>query len=160
FNVNSVNDAPSGADNTKTINEDTPYTLTTADFGFTDPNDSPANALFAVKITTLPTAGTLKDNNVAVTAGQFIPVADITGNKLGFKPAAKANGTPYETFTFQVQENGGTANGGTDTDQSANTITFNVNSVNDAPSGSDNTKTINEDATYTFATADFGFTDA
>ena len=53
-NVTSVNDAPAGADNTVTTNEDTAYTFAAADFGFTDPNDSPANALPAVKITTLP----------------------------------------------------------------------------------------------------------
>ena len=37
-------------------NEDTPYTFAAADFGFTDPNDAPANSLAAVKITTLPAA--------------------------------------------------------------------------------------------------------
>ena len=57
INVTSVNDAPAGTDNTVTTNEDTAYTFAAADFGFSDPNDSPANALAAVKITTLPTAG-------------------------------------------------------------------------------------------------------
>ena len=40
--VTSVNDAPAGTDETVTTNEDTDYTFTTADFGFTDPNDTPA----------------------------------------------------------------------------------------------------------------------
>src|SRR5439155_1487129 len=120
---------------------------------------SPANALAAVKITTLPGAGTLKDNGVAVTAGQLISVADITGSKLKFCPAANANGTGYASFTFQVQDNGGTANGGVDLDQSPNTMTIDVTSVNDAPAGSNNTVTVLEDNTYIFATADFGFTD-
>ena len=44
-NVTAVNDAPAGTDNTVTTLEDTQYTFTAADFGFTDPNDSPANAL-------------------------------------------------------------------------------------------------------------------
>ena len=44
-------------------------------------------------------------------------------------------------FTFQVQDDGGTANGGVDLDQSANTITINVTSVNDAPAGTDKTVT-------------------
>ena len=35
--INSVNDAPSGADNTVTGSEDDPYVFTAADFGFTDP---------------------------------------------------------------------------------------------------------------------------
>ena len=71
INIAAVNDAPSGTDKTVTTNEDTAYTFTAADFGFSDPNDSPANALLAVKITTLPAAGTLTDNGVAVTAGQL-----------------------------------------------------------------------------------------
>src|SRR5436309_10304666 len=87
-NVRSVNDAPSGADKTVAINEDSSYTFAAADFGFSDSNDSPANNLLAVKITTLPAAGTLKDNSVAVTTGQVIPVADINGGKLVFSPAA------------------------------------------------------------------------
>ena len=49
-----VNDAPAGTDKTVTTLEDTAYTFTAADFGFSDPNDSPANSLPAVKITTLP----------------------------------------------------------------------------------------------------------
>src|SRR5258707_13743468 len=54
------------------------YDLARADFGFTDPNDSPPNALLAVEITTLPGAGVLKDNGVAVTAGQFVTATDIS----------------------------------------------------------------------------------
>ena len=129
------------------------------DFGFTDPNDTPANNLLAVKITTLPAAGTLTDNGVAVTAGQFIPVADITGGKLKFTPAANANGAAYASFTFQVQDDGGTANGGVDLDPSPKTITINVTAVNDAPAGTDKTVTTLEDTAYTFTAADFGFSD-
>ena len=95
-----------------------------------------------------------------MTAGQFVSAADINAGKLMFTPAANANGTAYATFTFQVQDNGGTANGGVDLDQSANTITINVTSVNDAPAGTNNTvTTLNEDTAYTFAAADFGFSD-
>src|SRR5262249_50696026 len=133
FNVISVNDAPSGTDNTVTTNEDNAYPFAAADFGFTDPNDSPANNLAAVEITTLPVAGTLTDNGVAVTAGQFVSAADIAGGHLVFAPAPNANGTPYASFTFQVQDDGGTANLGIDTDASPNTMTVNVNPVNDAP---------------------------
>ena len=57
--MTAVNDAPAGTNNTVTTLEDTQYTFTAADFGFTDPNDSPANALTAVKITTMPGAGSL-----------------------------------------------------------------------------------------------------
>src|SRR5205807_2218838 len=75
--VTSVNDAPAGTSGSVTTNEDTGYPFLTADFGFSDPSDSPANALDAVKITTLPGAGSLKLNGVAVAAGDFVSAADI-----------------------------------------------------------------------------------
>ena len=43
-------------------------------------------------------------------------MADINGGKLMFTPAANANGAGYASFTFQVQDDGGTANGGVDLD--------------------------------------------
>ena len=85
-------------------------------------------------MTTLPAAGTVKLNGTAVTAGQYVSAADIGAGLLAFHPAANGNGTPYTSFTFQVQDNGGTANGGTDLDASPNTLTFNVTAVNDTPS--------------------------
>ena len=87
----------------------------------------------AVKITTLSTAGNVQLNGTNVTVGQVIPVASITSGLLKFVPAANGNGVPYATFTFQVQDNGGTANGGVDLDQSPNTMTINVTAVNDLP---------------------------
>ena len=158
-NVTAVNDAPAGTNNTVTTLEDTQYTFAAADFGFTDPNDSPANALTAVTITTMPGAGSLTLSGVAVTAGQSISVANINSGNLKFAPAANANGAGYASFTFQVQDDGGTANGGVDLDQSANTMTVERDAVNDAPAGTDNTVTTLEDTQYTFAAADFGFTD-
>jgi Ca2+-binding RTX toxin-like protein len=125
-----VNDAPSGADKTVTTNEDTAYSFTAADFGFTDPNDAPANTLLAVKITTLPGSGTLTDNNVAVTGGQVVSLADINAGLLKFTPAANANGNGYASFTFQVQDNGGSP--GVELDSTPNTITVNVTAVDDA----------------------------
>ncbi len=102
--VASVNDAPSGANKAITTLEDNAYAFTASDFGFGDTDDSPANHLLAVKITTLPGAGTLTSNGVAVAAGQFIPVAVITSGLLNFTPAANANGTGYASLTFQVQD--------------------------------------------------------
>ena len=48
-------------------------------------------------------------------------------------PAPNGNGTGYASFTYTVRDNGGTANGGQDTDASPATITFNVTPTNDAP---------------------------
>lgn len=133
INILSVNDAPSGTNNTKTINEDASYTFALSDFGYSDVNDSPANNFASVKITTLPTAGTLKLNGVAVTTGQVVLATDVNSNLLTFAPVANENGAPYSSFTFQVIDDGGTANSGIDTDASPNTFTFNVTADNDPP---------------------------
>src|SRR5439155_1311294 len=131
--VTSINDAPAGTDAIRTINEDTPYTFAAADFGLTDPNDGAANALAAVRVTTLPGAGTLTDNGVAVTTGQFISVADIAGGNLKFNPAPNGNGAGYASFTFQVQDDVSGTAPDVNLDPTPNTITVNVNSINDAP---------------------------
>lgn len=154
-----MNHAPAGAAKTVTTLEDTAYVFKTTDFGFTDPGDSPANTLLAVKITTLPTAGSLTNNGIAVTAGMKVSAADITAGKLKFSPLANKNGAAYSKFTIQVQDNGGTANGGIDTDPTARTMTIAVTSVNDAPSGTAKTVTTFEDVAYVFKATDFGFTD-
>jgi outer membrane lipoprotein-sorting protein len=131
--VTHVNQAPTGASHTVTTLENTAYTFAVADFGFSDPHDSPPNNLAAVEITTLPGAGTLSDGGTAVTAGQFVAVADISGGNLLFTPAADAHGTGYASFTFQVQDNGGTANGGANLDPVPKTMTVNVTYVNQPP---------------------------
>src|SRR6185436_5588559 len=148
-NVTSVNDAPIGTNNTITTLEDTAYTFTTADFGFTDPSDT-ANALLNVRITTLPATGSLTLSGVAVTSGQFVSAANITAGNLKFTPAANTNGAALVAFTFQVQDDGGTASGGIDLDTAARTMTVNVTSVNDAPIGTNKTVTTLEDTVYTF----------
>src|SRR5207245_11519123 len=53
--------------------------------------------------------------------------------RVTFTPAANANGSGYASFSFAVKDDGGTANGGADTDATPNTITFDVSAVNDAP---------------------------
>ena len=132
--VTSVNDAPAGTDNTVTTTEGTPYVFTVADFGFTDTD---ANALFAVQITTLPAAGTLTLNSTPVNAGDFIQAADITAGFLVYTPPAGAG----SSFTFQVQDNGGVANGGVDLDQTANTLTI---AINTPPVANDDTASATE----------------
>ncbi|MGU3541204.1 Ig-like domain-containing protein, partial [Methylobacterium sp. A54F] len=112
------NDAPAGANMTLTFNEDTKLAFTAADFGFSDPKDSPANTLKSVLITTLPTAGTLSLGSTAVAAGQEILAADIA--RLSYQPAHNANGASYATLTFQVRDNGGMANGGVGLDPTPN----------------------------------------
>ncbi|MBC1237845.1 tandem-95 repeat protein [Nostoc sp. 2RC] len=131
FNITPVNDAPSGTD--KTITTGTSYTFTVADFGFTDSNDTPANSLQAVIISSLPTIGRLTLKGANVTLNQSISAADLAANKLQY--LAPTFSTPPTTppnpasFTFRVQDNGGTANGGVNTDPTPNTLTINFGLV-------------------------------
>ncbi len=124
FDVTSLNDAPQGTDKTITMLEDGTYTLTAADFGFSDPADSPGNAFESVTITELPAAGSLMLDGFAVTLGQVITSADIDAGMLIFTPEADASGVGCAGFQFAVTDDGGTANGGEDTDPTPNTITF------------------------------------
>jgi 3-phytase len=115
--VTAVNDTPTATDNTITINEDSSKTFSVTDFGF---NDIDGNSLQSIKITQLPTAGTLQLNGNNVTLNQIITAADIPN--LVFTPVANANGTGYANFKFTV--NDGTADSTT-----TNTITVNVTSA-------------------------------
>ncbi len=120
-NVASVNDAPTGTARTVSTLQDGAYTFSAADFAFTDANDSPADALKGVVITNLPTQGTLTLGGGAVTAGQTVLAADL--GSLVWRPA-DASGAVTASFTFRVVDDGGTANGGIDTDPTARTFTW------------------------------------
>ncbi len=134
-NVLNVNDAPSGSNGLVTTSEDTTYTFSAADFGFSDPLDTPSNNLSEIIVITSPALGTLSLSGASVT--QPVPVASL-GN-LTFLPAANANGTPYTSFTFQVVDDGGIANSGVNTDPTPKTLTINVAPVNDAPVAANDT---------------------
>jgi hypothetical protein len=71
---------------------------------------------------------------VPVFPGQVVAASSISGNLLAYTPAANANGTGGASFTFKVQDNGGTANGGQDTSANAAANSINITAVNDAPS--------------------------
>ena len=124
--LTNINDAPVGSNKTVIIPQNTVYTLSVSDFGFTDPNDSPPNSLLAVKVHTLPLSGNLTYSGVAVNAEQFIPVAGIVAGLFKFAPVTNTTGTGYANFSFQVQDDGGIANGGLDLDPTPNNISFNV----------------------------------
>ncbi|WP_193372586.1 FG-GAP-like repeat-containing protein, partial [Planktothrix prolifica] len=144
--VTAVNDAPTGTDKTLTFNEDSNYTFAATDFGFSDVDTG--NTLASIKITQLPTAGTLKLNSTAVTANQVITAANIPN--LQFTPVANANGSGYANFKFTV-------NDGTLDSVAANTITIDVTAVNDAPTGNvsiTGTATQNQTLTATNTLAD------
>ncbi|MGH8035297.1 MAG: hypothetical protein ACREO9_08740, partial [Lysobacterales bacterium] len=118
-----VNDAPVGAGNTVATLQDTAYVFAASDFGFADPNDTPANNLLAVRISTLPLVGSLTNNGAPVFAGQYVSVADINSGLLVFTPISGTNGASSAAVTFQVQDDGG----GADLDTTPRTITVDVN---------------------------------
>jgi Ca2+-binding RTX toxin-like protein len=82
-----------------------------------------------VIVSSLPTIGQLTLNGAAVTAGQAIAVAALNAGQLRYAAPTFTTSptTPPNpaTFTFQVQDNGGTANGGVNTDPTPNTLTIN-----------------------------------
>ena len=126
-NIVKINHAPIGTAATVPMARNTSYVFKTTDFGFSDPNDSPVNTLLSVLITTKPSMGTLSDNGAVIASGTRVSLTDVTTGKLKFTPVTNASGVGYTYFTFQVQDNGGTANGGIDTDTTARMLTFNVN---------------------------------
>jgi hypothetical protein len=148
------NDAPSGTDSWDYVLEIGQKTFTAADFGFSDSN---GDNLLAVVITTLPQTGSLTLNGQAVSAGQAIAAADFAN--LVWTSDNDSIMAGNDSFTFQVRDDGGTPNGGHDTDATPNLIRLFVETINSAPSGTDNTFSIGENQTHAFAPADFGFSD-
>ena len=121
-----TNTAPTAADNTVTTVEDTDYTFEADDFGFVDADTG--DMLESVLIVTMPTEGTLRLNGTAVMASRVVTRTQIDNGNLKFDPADDANGDPYATFTFRV-------NDGTDDSASAYTMTIDVTAANDPATG-------------------------
>ena len=134
----SANSAPTSADRTVTMDEDTSYTFGSADFAFTDTDNG--DVLVSVKVVTLPGAGSLALNGVAVTANDVVAVADIP--MLVFTPVANAHGASYASFTFKVSD-------GVSESAAVNTLTVDVTAVNDPASGLEITGTAREGQTLT-----------
>jgi len=136
--------APSGSDATVVTDEDVPYVFSVADFGFSDPD---GDLLQGVLIETVPALGTLRNGASMLTGGEIVSEADITAGNLVYTPIADANGAPYVSFSFRVQDDSGAT--GFDTDSTPNTITLDVNPLNDAPvltPSAPSLPTIDEDA--------------
>jgi len=132
LNVTSANDAPEGADATVVVPEDTAYVFGLADFGFSDPRDVPSNGFAAVRIVSLPVAGTLTRNAVAV------------GRAISFRWPTSVRGCSYSRgrggercalreLRLPGPGQRGIAGGGVDLDPTPSAITIDVTGVNDAP---------------------------
>ena len=139
--VDQINHQPKCITGKVTTNEDTPYVFSAADFQFSDPNDVPPNNFLNVLLFPLPDGPTLivqhgvlslqqtidgEDVDVALGGNQTIAVADIEAGKLKYTPPTGAFGGtifPYDSFFFQVQDDGGTAHDGIDI---SNQCTMNI----------------------------------
>ena len=126
--VTAVNDAPVGIAKTVSTSLNTSYILQATDFAFTD---AESNSLSAVKISSVPASvGILQfdttgsGNWTTVTTNQSITAANIASGRLRFVPTTGLSGPAQ--FTFQVQDTGGTANSGVDTDTTPRNFTVNV----------------------------------
>ena len=148
--VTPVNDPPTAANQFFAMDEDESRIFLPADFGNADVD--PGDSLRSVTIVTLPSRGSLTVSGTPVTAGQSIPIGLILGNHLAFTPAANGFGSPYTTFTFKVSD-------GTAESAAAYTMTFTVLGLNDRPTAADNAVATAEDTHYSFAVADFNFSD-
>ena len=144
FTVTGVNDTPTGADNTVSTSEETPYVFSTSDFGYTDVDDD--DVLVSVKITTLEDDGDLQYYDGSswqdVTLNQVITVTDISNGYLRLNPDANDTGSPYTTFEFSV-------NDGEADSVSSYTMTIDVTTVNDDPVADNETNTATEGTTTT-----------
>jgi hypothetical protein len=128
FGFEQPNQPPEGANHTVSINEDAQRTLAVSDFPFTDPE---SNGLLEVVINSV-TGGTLAVNGTAVTTFPVtVTAVQLNASQVVFTPTENLNGNGAASLSFQVRDNGGTANGGVDTDESANTLTINIAAVND-----------------------------
>ncbi len=147
INVTPVNDAPTADNNTVSTPEDITYVFAVADFTV-NYNDTEGDAFAEIRVTSLESAGSLLLNGNPVTLNQVVTAAQISANQLTFVSAVNQNGSPYDSFDFEVGE-------GTDFSTVDYTLTINVTPVNDPPISSNNTVFTPEDITYIFATADF-----
>ena len=97
FTVNGANDAPTASNNTVTTNEDTTYTFTASDFGFSDVD---GDTLSSVTVSALSGSdGTFLLNGVAITGSTSVTKTQIDSGLLTFVPDSNENGSSYNTFT-------------------------------------------------------------
>ena len=168
--VNPVNDAPvNTVPGGQTTNEDTSLVFSTANgnlIGVSDVDAAPGSVQVTLDVDhgTLTLGSTMGLNFTAgdgtgdaqVTFSGSLTSVNLALSGLGYAPTANYHGP--DQLMIATDDLGNTGAGGAQTDTDIVTIT--VNSVNDAPSGADDTISIDEDGSHTFAATDFGFSDA
>ncbi len=143
-----TNALPLAEDFTRTIDEDSSYSLTYADLNF---SDADGDAFVEMTIESLPGNGVLTINGVAATAGTTITKAQLDNGDVVFTPAADEFGAAYASFDYSVTAGS--------FDSAVYTAAFNVNSVNDLPVGGNASVSINELTTRVLQVTDFVFSD-
>src|ERR1700674_2513571 len=125
------------------VTEDLAYVFKTTDFT--------TGTLAGVKITSLPTTGTLMLNGVPVTLNQGISASYISAGDLTFVPNTDvtAPGTFNDTVVTTVSGRLVGTN---------STMTLNV-TADGGPSASASSVQVTENQAYTFKTTDFGYSD-
>ena len=128
--VNPVNDAPVAADDTASMNEDTPVTATV----LANDNGGPAN-----EIQTMTVTGTTNGTNGTVTTN---------GTTVTYTPNLNFHGA--DSFTYTITDSGGLT--------ATATVNITVNAVNDAPVAANDSASTGEDTpvTITVLTNDNG----
>ena len=74
--INPVNDTPTVTSFAKSVNEDTLLTFTSTDFT-SNFSDIDGDSLTQIKITALPSHGTLKNGATTLTVNSIVPVAQL-----------------------------------------------------------------------------------
>ena len=160
ISVTPVNDPPTAVNKTLTTDEDVPKVIETTDLGYSDLESDP---LTKITLTAVPDPtegvlfvdenknGSLDNGEVALVINNEITKAQLDDDKLTFAPVENTSGTAHTNFAFKV-------NDGTDDADDANTITFDVNAINDAPvvsvpDAAANPQSTDEDIPLTFAAA-------
>jgi len=126
-----ANDPPQGLASYIELVEDTTYTFFPEDFKYIDGAEQ--NTLQSVKVSSLPVNGDLAVNGIPVNTGQIINVSLIASGALTYESEENLFGISADTIEFQVIDSGGTANGGSNTDASPETLTITILPVNDSP---------------------------
>ena len=132
---------PSGTDSTVQFNEDDDYTLTTADFGFSDQTDN----FLSVTFTNVP-AGLLLDG-VQVSSNVSILVTDIEQNKLTFEPATDS--TTDTSLFFTVTDDANQTSG------QSYTLTLDIQPQPDKPTANTTNVTVTEDVSKVLTSSEF-----
>lgn len=99
-NVTHVNQPPTSTGGSVILRKNAVKTFAAADFEFSDIDGG--DTLGGIKVTSLPTHGTLTLSASAVTLNQVVAVADITAGNLIYTPSTDYTGS--DPFNFQVRD--------------------------------------------------------